>query len=110
VVSDLLDKLYPGEGSEYILEVSSPGLDRPLKTLEDFSRFSGSLIKLTLKKGQSTQTIVGHLLVEGKTISLTPLPPPKKRTKAQEDQKPVAPVPIIFNWDQVVKARLVPVL
>jgi ribosome maturation factor RimP len=32
------------------LEVSSPGLDRPLKKLADFSRFAGSEAVVTLKK------------------------------------------------------------
>ena len=31
------------------LEVSSPGLDRPLKTVADYARFSGQEIALTLK-------------------------------------------------------------
>ena len=31
------------------LEVSSPGLDRPLKTEADFQRFCGQVVKLTLK-------------------------------------------------------------
>jgi len=31
------------------LEVSSPGLDRPLKTVADFERFAGQEIQLTLK-------------------------------------------------------------
>src|SRR5271155_1527519 len=33
-------------GSEYTLEVSSPGLERKLFKPEDFSRFQGSLVKL----------------------------------------------------------------
>jgi ribosome maturation factor RimP len=33
-------------GSEYTLEVSSPGLERKLTTPEDFARFAGSLIKV----------------------------------------------------------------
>ena len=38
------------EGAAYSrLEVSSPGIDRPLKTEEDFVRFTGELIDLTLK-------------------------------------------------------------
>ena len=32
------------------LEVSSPGLDRPLKKLADFERFAGSEVSITLKK------------------------------------------------------------
>jgi ribosome maturation factor RimP len=33
-------------GSEYTLEVSSPGLERTLKKAEEFERFAGSLIKV----------------------------------------------------------------
>jgi len=34
----------------YFLEVSSPGLDRPLRKLEDFERFKGKLAKVKAKK------------------------------------------------------------
>jgi ribosome maturation factor RimP len=34
-------------GSPYTLEVSSPGLDRPLKTETDYRRFLGKLAKLS---------------------------------------------------------------
>jgi ribosome maturation factor RimP len=38
------------EGLDYArLEVSSPGLDRPLRSEADFDRFVGSLVKITLK-------------------------------------------------------------
>jgi ribosome maturation factor RimP len=33
-------------GAEYTLEASSPGLDRKLARLEDFKRFTGSLVKV----------------------------------------------------------------
>jgi ribosome maturation factor RimP len=33
-------------GSEYLLEVSSPGLERALKRPEEFERFTGSLVKV----------------------------------------------------------------
>lgn len=35
--------------SAYTLEVSSPGIDRPLTRLEDYTRFSGELAKITLR-------------------------------------------------------------
>lgn len=44
-LSAILDVEDPIPGS-YTLEVSSPGLDRPLVTLEDFRRFSGETVKL----------------------------------------------------------------
>ncbi|MBV8632249.1 MAG: ribosome maturation factor RimP [Silvibacterium sp.] len=33
-------------GSEYVLEVSSPGLDRRLHRVDDYRRFTGSLVKV----------------------------------------------------------------
>jgi ribosome maturation factor RimP len=46
-VAALLDVEDPIPG-HYNLEVSSPGLDRPLFTLEQFQRFSGEEVKLSL--------------------------------------------------------------
>ena len=40
-----VEELVPGPG--YILEISSPGMDRALKKAEDFERFTGRLAKLT---------------------------------------------------------------
>ncbi|MEO7200133.1 MAG: ribosome maturation factor RimP [Dokdonella sp.] len=45
-ISALLDVNDPIE-SNYTLEVSSPGLDRPLFTPEQFTRFIGSQVKIT---------------------------------------------------------------
>ena len=45
LVSAILDVEDPIAGS-YMLEVSSPGIDRPLVRLQDFERFSGFEIKL----------------------------------------------------------------
>ena len=36
-------------GGAYVLEVSSPGLDRKLSTAADFRRFQGSRVKLTTR-------------------------------------------------------------
>ena len=46
-VTGLLDVEDPIPG-EYDLEVSSPGLDRPLFTERDFTRFAGADLKVTL--------------------------------------------------------------
>jgi ribosome maturation factor RimP len=46
-LSDFLEREDPVEG-EYVLEVSSPGIDRPLTRLTDFSRWSGHEAKLEL--------------------------------------------------------------
>ena len=46
-VSDVLD-VEEVLSSAYTLEVSSPGMDRPLFRPEDYRRFAGSLVKLRL--------------------------------------------------------------
>lgn len=53
----------------YRLEVSSPGLDRPLKKLEDYRRFAGRLVKVKTfesldpdQRGHARKTFSGILL------------------------------------------------
>lgn len=39
-INDIMDEIDPFPGA-YMLEVSSPGIDRPLRTMEHFKRFIG---------------------------------------------------------------------
>ena len=49
-VSNHLTRAFAVEGIDYErLEVSSPGLDRPLKRLEDYARFAGQVASVRLK-------------------------------------------------------------
>src|SRR5215469_3834052 len=48
-VSTILDVEDAVPGGSYVLEVSSPGLDRRLHRPADFERFQGSRVKLTTK-------------------------------------------------------------
>ena len=51
-------------GPKYSLEVSSPGLDRPLKTLRDFARCIGRKVKIHWKRpdGESRGPVIGVVL------------------------------------------------
>jgi ribosome maturation factor RimP len=67
-VSAILEVEDPIE-SAYRLEVSSPGLDRPLKKPADFERFAGQQVKLKTRtlidpdeRGHRRKTFVGELL------------------------------------------------
>lgn len=55
---------------EYTLEVSSPGLDRPLRSREDYQRFAGRLAKIVTAEPIARQTaFAGHLRgVEGDDV------------------------------------------
>jgi ribosome maturation factor RimP len=48
--------------TQYVLEVSSPGLDRPLKKPEDFNRFRDRLVKIkTFQAIQGRKKFLGYL-------------------------------------------------
>lgn len=47
----------------YILEVCSPGIDRPIRNKEDFERFKGSLIDIKLYKAlNKKKEYQGHII------------------------------------------------
>lgn len=48
IIDPILDELNPTDDKPYILSVSSPGIDRPLKTERDFRRNKGKEIEITL--------------------------------------------------------------
>jgi len=47
-IDPVLDELDPTEGAAYILNVSSPGLDRPIVTPRDFERARGTKVSVGL--------------------------------------------------------------
>lgn len=51
---------------KFFLEVSSPGVERPLKKIEDFIRFSGEKIKVALKHKLEDQKNFDGILKEVK--------------------------------------------
>lgn len=71
VLSALLDAEDPIDDS-YLLEVSSPGIDRPLTRLADFDRFSGFEAKIELQRPiEGRRRFRGRLLgVEKETVLL----------------------------------------
>lgn len=62
-VSHHLSRLFTVENIVYDrLEISSPGLDRPLRKTSDFIRFAGELVKLKLRVAiQGQRNFVGIL-------------------------------------------------
>ena len=71
-VSNHLTRVFAVEGVDYDrLEVSSPGLDRPLKRLADFERFAGREASVRLKLPRDGQRrFVGRVagVEEGRVI------------------------------------------
>lgn len=60
-VSPLLDADDPISGA-YTLEVSSPGIDRPVQRPQDFARFVGYRIKIRLVEGHPRRRYTGRLV------------------------------------------------
>ncbi len=80
-IEPLLDELDPTSGKPYVLEVSSPGLDRPFKKQRDFERNYGKEVEVRLfapvkgvkvYEGVLKERTDGYVLVEsdGKEIKI----------------------------------------
>ena len=69
-ISDLLDECDPIEGS-YTLEVSSPGMARPLRKRGDFARFTGERVRITTNATEGRRKYTGTLKgMEGDDVVL----------------------------------------
>jgi ribosome maturation factor RimP len=104
------------EGCAYErLEVSSPGLDRPLKKAADYARFAGAQVEITLKlpfKGR--KKFSGELQPLGDGWRLV-LEAPRaaraaKRAAAAAATGAVTDQALDFSLDEVREAHLVPVV
>lgn len=104
------------------LEVSSPGIDRPLRNEQDFERFAGEVVDITLKapigaaaagqvaanrrkfRGALERTAGGWQVV----WSDEPEPPPGKRVSKKKEP---APLQVLgFTLDELKEARLAPIV
>jgi len=97
LVSNQLTRVFEVEGIEYDrLEVSSPGLDRPLKKISDFEKFCGDLVQIQSKYSLNGQrNFKGHLVaVENDKIEL-----------ASDDGRS-----IVFDHSEIKRANLIPVV
>jgi ribosome maturation factor RimP len=67
-VSDLLDEADP-ISAPYVLEVSSPGIDRPLVKRSDFARFAGETVNMKVLRGDKRAGVKGVLVgLEGDDV------------------------------------------
>ena len=101
-VSDVLDRKDDGMGrAPYVLEVTSPGVDRPLTEPRHWRRNSGRLVTVAVGPAGSTETITGRITaVEGDGVTLaveaTGKPGAKKRP----------PTPRQVPWGELGSGRV----
>lgn len=93
VIDPILDEINPTDDQAYILSVSSPGIDRPLKTDRDFKRNIGNDISIT-----TFSKIDGNKKFEGKLISFD-----EKQVTIEQKEKQIS-----IQRDQI--AHIVPII
>lgn len=96
-------------GTEYLLEVSSPGLDRKLNRREDFERFAGNLCKLqTFTPVEGNRHWQGRLRgVTGEQVELELLPQ-KSAKKGKKAAAAGSEGTVEIALTNVEKAQLIP--
>jgi ribosome maturation factor RimP len=106
------------------LEVSSPGIDRPLRSERDFERYAGELVDITLKapmgaaaagqvpanrrkfRGTLEQAPDGR----GWQIAWSDEPAPKPGQRVAKKKEPAAVQVLGFTLDELREARLAPIV
>jgi ribosome maturation factor RimP len=70
----------------YTLEVSSPGLDRPLRNPADFKRFTGKMVRVVTSRPVENQTFfIGEIIEAGDDGVVLRLPKNKRVALPHED-------------------------
>ena len=110
------------------LEVSSPGIDRPLRGQRDFERFAGAVVDITLKapvgaaaqglvnasrkkfRGQLEPGVADQGTAQRWQIVWSDAPPAKPGRKVSKKRPPVPLQVLGFSLDEVREARLAPIV
>jgi ribosome maturation factor RimP len=93
-------------GDSYVLEVSSPGLDRKLVRSGDYQRFTGSRVKLTTRNPvNGNRHFEGRLeAFQNEKLTLDMSPVRKKKSRPEE----ISPQKLEIELANIEKANLVP--
>lgn len=102
-VSRLLSRVYEVENIDYKrLEVGSPGVDRPLRSLADFKRFAGERVEVKLRMPiDNRKVFTGVLSLKDEQTNQFCLTFDVKKNEIQV---------VEFFYEDVDKAKLDPVL
>jgi ribosome maturation factor RimP len=112
------------DGLEYRrLEVGSPGIDRPLRGENDFRRFEGQVVDITLKAplganggavSASRKKFRGTLERAASAgqwqIVWSDAPEPKPGQRVSKKREPAPLQALAFSLDEIAQARLAPIV
>lgn len=114
-MSTILDVEEAVPGGEYVLEVSSPGLDRTLSKPADFERFVGSRVKLMTREPVGvTAKSKGNRHFEGRLERFEngrlwlDVSPRRKQAKPGKHAEVASAQPVEIEFGNVERANLVP--
>ena len=101
-VSEVLDANDDGMGrTPYVLEVTSPGVDRPLTEPRHWRRNAGRLVTVAVGPSGSTDTVTGRITavdVDGVTLAV--------ETKGKPGAKKRPPTPRQVPWGELGAGRV----
>ncbi len=85
---------------QYVVEVSSPGIRRPLRKLSHFEAATGQKVDIKLRPGAGRSKVRGLLTeVDGHSLMVIPA------GKTEEGDEPES---LAINWEDVIEASLDP--
>jgi ribosome maturation factor RimP len=101
-VSEVLDANDDGMGrAPYVLEVTSPGVDRPLTDPRHWRRNTGRLVTVAVGPSGSADTVTGRITaVDGDGVTLAVEP------KGKPGAKKRAPEPRQVRWEELGAGRV----
>lgn len=104
------------------LEVSSPGIDRPLRSEKDFERYAGEVVDITLKAPMGAAA-AGQVAANrrkfrgtleraeaGWQVTWSDAPEPKPGQKVSKKKEPAPLQALGFTLDELKEARLAPIV
>ena len=100
-VSEVLDANDDGMGRPYVLEVTSPGVDRPLTQHRHWHRNVGRLVTVAVGPSGSAETVTGRITaVDGDGVTLA------VEAKGKPGAKKRPPTPRQVPWAQLGAGRV----
>lgn len=110
LVSRQLSRVFEVEDIDYRrLEVGSPGVDRPLRTPADFSRFAGERIELRLHEAAENRKVFTGVLRAPESSADNAAPGSARYQLEYQDDRGADRV-LNFTFDDVDRANLDPIL
>jgi ribosome maturation factor RimP len=95
----------PDIGSKYRLDVSSPGVDRPLKFLKQFPKHINRKFDVTYKFGEETKNISAKLIkIDGDNLIFFNNSKLSKKQAALQDS---ATNETIINFNNIINAKVI---